>query len=70
MELVYWFVPMDGSLEALIDRKAREFATKIVSRTSNSMKLEDQENSEMRLNKSIEEWIIMLKLEISKVLWD
>jgi len=70
MELVYGFVPKDGSLDALIERKAREFATKIVSRTSNTMKLEDQENSEMRLKKSIEERIIMLKLQIPKVLWD
>ena len=40
MQLVYGFVPNDGSLEALIDRKAKEAATKIVMRTSNSMKFE------------------------------
>lgn len=45
MELIYGLIPNDGSLEALIDRRARELAIKIVSRTSNSMKLEDQENS-------------------------
>src|SRR2546422_5212575 len=43
MQLVYAFVPKDGTLEALIDRKAHELATKIVMRTSQSMKLEDQE---------------------------
>jgi len=70
MELVYGFVPKDGSLEALIDRKARELAVKIVSRTSNTMKLEDQENSELRLTNAIEERTNMLKYEMPKVLWD
>ena len=70
MELIYGFAPKDGSLDALIDRKAREFATKIVTRTSNTMKLEDQENSEIRLRKAIEERTMILKLQITKVLWD
>ena len=70
MELVYGFVPKDGSLEALIERKARELAIKIVSRTSNTMKLEDQENSEKRIKKAIEERTTLLKHEMPKVLWD
>lgn len=70
MELVYGFVPKDGSLDALIDRKARELATKIVTRTSTTMKLEDQENSENRLRKAIEERTAILKHEMPKVLWD
>ncbi len=70
MEFVYGFVPKDGSLNALIDRKTEEFATKIVNRTSQTMKLEDQENSEIRLRKAIQERKAMLKQEIPKVLWD
>jgi len=70
MELVYGFVPKDGSLDALIDRKAKELATKIVYRTSNTMKLEDQENSEKRILIAIEDRANMLKLEMPKVLWD
>lgn len=70
MELVYGFVPKDGSLDALIDRKARELATQIVSRTSNTMKLEDQENSESRLKKSIEQRTSILKHQMPKILWD
>lgn len=70
MELVYGFVPKDGSLDALITRKARELATKIVARTSNTMKLEDQENSETRIRKAIEERTAMYKLDMPKVLWD
>lgn len=42
MELVYGFVPLDGTLQNHIDRKAERLASKIVHRTSQSMKLEDQ----------------------------
>ncbi len=70
MQLVYGFIPKDGSLEMLIDKKAKELATKIVMRTSNTMKLEDQENSKKRLEKSIEERAIAIKNEMPKILWD
>jgi predicted DNA-binding mobile mystery protein A len=70
MQLVYGFIPKDGSLDALIDRKARELATQIVMRTSNSMKLEDQENTKKRLKKAIEERTNTIKNEIPKILWD
>ena len=70
MELVYGFVPKDGTLDALIERKARELAIKIVNRTSNTMKLEDQENSENRIKKAIDEMTALLKNEIPKILWD
>lgn len=70
MQLIYGFVPNDGSLEALIDRKAKELATQIVQRTSNSMKLEDQENSKQRIEKAIEERATIIKNEMPKTLWD
>ncbi|MCB9247031.1 MAG: mobile mystery protein A [Flavobacteriales bacterium] len=70
MQLVYGLVPKDGSIDALIDRKARELATQIVSRTSISMKLEDQENSKERLQRAIEEMVIALKNDLPKILWD
>ena len=70
MELVYGFVPKDGSLDALIEHKARELAVKIVNRTSNTMKLEDQENSENRIKKAIDERTALLKKEMPKILWD
>lgn len=70
MELVYGFVPKDGSLNLLIDRKAKDLATKIVLRTSNSMKLEDQENSKKRIQKAIEERTASIKTEMPKILWD
>ena len=70
MQLVYGFVPNDGSLEALIDRKAEELATQIVMRTNNSMKLEDQENSKQRIEKAIHERVFAIKTEMPKTLWD
>lgn len=70
MHLVYGLVPKDGSIEKLIDRKARELATRIVSRTSNTMKLEDQENTQQRLKKAIEERTAVIKNELPKMLWN
>ncbi len=70
MQLVYGFVPKDGSLDALINRKALELATKIVMRASQTMKLEGQENSKTRLEKAIEERAVILKNEMPKILWD
>ncbi|RFM29592.1 mobile mystery protein A [Deminuibacter soli] len=70
MQLVYGFIPNDGTLEALIDRKAKELAKQIVLRTSNTMKLEDQENSKQRIEKAIEERAVTIKNEMPKSLWD
>ena len=70
MRLVYAFVPNEDSLDAMIDKKAKEVATKIVMRTSINMKLEDQENTEQRLEKAIAERTDELKRELPKILWD
>lgn len=70
MELVYGFVPNDGSLDALIEKKALELATKIVQRTSVTMKLEDQENSKKRIEEAIKERTEEIKKEMPKILWD
>ncbi len=70
MTLVYGLVPKDGSLEALIDRKALELAQKIVTKTSVTMQLEDQRNSPDRIRKAIEERAEKLKLEKPRILWD
>ena len=70
MQMVYGFVPIDGSLEELINRRAKELATAIVLRTSQSMKLEEQENSGQRIEKAIEERATIIKNEMPKSLWD
>lgn len=70
MQLLYGFVPKDGTLDNLIERKAKELAIQIVMRTSNTMKLEDQENSRMRIEKAIEERTTEIMNEMPKILWD
>ena len=70
MELVYGFVPNDGTLEALIEKRARELATKIVLRTSNTMRLENQGNSDKRIELAINERTEEIKNEMPKILWD
>jgi predicted DNA-binding mobile mystery protein A len=70
MKLVYGFVPNDGSLEALIEKRATELAKDIVMRASNTMKLEDQGNSNERIAKAIKERTKDIINEMPKVLWD
>jgi predicted DNA-binding mobile mystery protein A len=70
MQLVYGFVPNDGSLDALIEKRATELATQIVMRTAHSMKLEDQANSKKRIESAIRERAAALKNEMPKILWD
>lgn len=70
LQLVYGFVPLDGSIEQLIDRKAAELARKIVMRTHQHMQLENQGNTDERLEKAIHELTIELKKEMNKALWD
>lgn len=70
MQLVYGFVPNDGSLDALIEKRATELATQIVMRTANTMKLEDQANSKKRIETAIRERASAIKNEMPKILWD
>lgn len=70
MQLVYGFVPNDGSLDALIEKRATELATQIVMRTANTMKLEDQANSKKRIETAIRERAAAIKNEMPKILWD
>lgn len=70
LRLVYGFVPKDGSLEKFIEKRAYKIAEEIVMRTSHTMKLEDQENSEERLRKAIKDRAEKIKNELPKYLWD
>lgn len=70
MQLVYGFIPNDGSLDSLIEKRAIELATKIVLRTATTMELEDQANSKERIEKAIQERANEIKKEIPKILWD
>ncbi len=70
MKLVYGFIPKEDSLEKMIEIRAREIAREIVIRTSNTMKLEDQENSKNRINKSIKNKAEEIIDAMPKYLWD
>ena len=70
MELVYGFVPIDGTLHDHIDRKATRLASNIVHRTSQTMKLEDQQISSNRIQQAIQERKEEIIREMPKALWD
>lgn len=70
MKLVYALVPLEDSIEKMIEKKARQLATEIVLRTSGTMSLEDQENSPERIRKAIEERTKEIMEEMPKKLWD
>ncbi len=70
MKLVYGFVPLDGSLQQKIDKQALAMAKKIISRTSNSMTLEDQKVNPAMLSKSIKAKAQEIKQNNLKSLWE
>src|SRR5690606_17212971 len=70
MKFIYGYVPIDGSIDNLIEKEARNLATEIVMRTSRSMKLEGQENSPERIRKAIEERTKEIMEEMPKKIWD
>jgi predicted DNA-binding mobile mystery protein A len=70
MKLVYGFIPIDGSIKKTIEKRARELALEIVRTTSNTMVLEDQENTNERLKKAVEDKAKQLVYEMPRHLWD
>lgn len=70
MKLVYGFIPKEGSVEKMIENRAKDLARKIVMRTSTTMKLEDQENSDQRIKEAIADMTEEFKREMPKSLWD
>jgi len=70
MKLVYGFIPMDGSIKRSIEHRAKRLATDIVRSTSNTMVLEDQKNTDERLQKAIEDKTQQIMYEMPRHLWD
>lgn len=70
MKFVYALLPIDGSLEQLVERKAEILAKDIVMRTTQTMALEDQENAQARLKEAIEERKKEIMENNPKILWD
>jgi predicted DNA-binding mobile mystery protein A len=69
MKLVYAIIPLDGSLEALIQRRAYELALRMVERTSVNMALEDQGLGKAQLDEAIKRRTEELINEKSRKLW-
>lgn len=70
MDVVYYLIPKDGSIEKFIEKRANEIAHEIVMRTSQSMKLEEQENNPKRIATAIKEKTEEIKSTMPKYLWD
>jgi len=70
MKLVYGFVPIDGSIDSLLDRKSRILAEKIILRTNHNMMLEDQGIEKGKLKTAIDDLSKEIKFELKKVMWD
>lgn len=70
MNFIYGFIPRGYTLEKLIEKRANEIAIQIVRRTSINMSLEDQKNSDERIERSIMDKTEEIKNELPKYLWD
>lgn len=70
LKLVYGFIPKDGSLEKIIEKRALEIAQQIVLKTSHTMALEDQQNEPSRIKNAIKDRAQQIKNEMPKYLWD
>ncbi len=70
MRFVYGFIPKENNIEAIIKRRAYEIAEKIVLRTSKTMQLEAQQNSDARIQKAINDRVDEIIREMPKYLWD
>ena len=70
LKLVYGFIPKDGSIEKMIEKRALEIAQQIVLKTSHTMALEDQQNEPSRIKNAIKDRAQQIKYEMPKYLWD
>ena len=70
LRFYYGFLPREASIGKMIEKRAHEVARDIVLRTSHTMGLEDQQNSEARLERAIRERATMIREEMPKYLWD
>jgi predicted DNA-binding mobile mystery protein A len=70
MKFVYGFVPIDGSINSLLERKSRVLAEKIILRTNQNMMLEDQAIEKSKLKAAIDDLSKEIKSELKKSIWD
>jgi predicted DNA-binding mobile mystery protein A len=67
MQFVYGFIPKEGSLKAMIEKRAEEIAREIVLGASQNMALENHATSDERKKKAIAERAEELKNDIPKL---
>lgn len=70
LKFVYALVPKSGTIDDLINLKAEKLAQKIVMRTNQNMKLEDQGIGDHKLSKTIKDLASEIKRELRKSIWD
>ncbi|GAB5474250.1 MAG: mobile mystery protein A [Maribacter sp.] len=70
LKLVYALVPKNGTINDLIQLKAEKLAQKIVLRTNQNMKLENQGIGDEKIAITIKELANEIKREMRKSLWD
>lgn len=70
LKLVYVLVPKNGTIDDIIQEKADKLAQKIVLRTNQNMKLENQGIGDEKLADTIKELSNEIKREMRKSLWD
>jgi predicted DNA-binding mobile mystery protein A len=70
LKLVYAIVPINGTINDLVQIKAEKLARKIVLRTNQNMKLENQGIGDEKIAKIIKELANEIKREMKKSLWD
>ncbi|MHA7831283.1 MAG: mobile mystery protein A [Flagellimonas sp.] len=70
LKLVYALVPINGTVDDLIQLKAEKLAKKIVLRTDQNMKLENQGIGDEKIEKTIKELADEIKREMRRSLWD
>ena len=69
-KFVYGFVPKNGTIDDLVSTKSEELARKIVLRTHQNMKLENQDISDEKIKESIIDLAYEIKREMRRSLWD
>jgi predicted DNA-binding mobile mystery protein A len=70
LKLIYALVPKNGTINDLIQIEAEKLAQKIVLRTNQNMKLEDQGIGDEKIVKTIKELANEIKREMRRSLWD
>ena len=69
-KFVYGFVPKNGTIDDLVSTKSEKLARKIVLRTHQNKKLENQDISDEKIKESIIDLAYEIKREMRRSLWD